>query len=199
MMQKKIMTKKILIINGHQKWDSSPGQLNKTLVDEANLVLKARNYELRNTLIDEGWNNDDEVENFVWADVILFQFPVFWFGVPWGLKKYIDEVYMAGHGKIFQSDGRSSTDSSKKYGSGGLLQGRKHMLSITWNAPEISFKEPDQLFEQKSVDDNFFWLHKANKFVGLTALPTFSCHDVMKQPDVQNNIKRWRNHLNSHL
>jgi modulator of drug activity B len=32
----------------------------------------------------------------MWADVIVLQSPVFWFGTPWTYKKYADEVLMAG-------------------------------------------------------------------------------------------------------
>ncbi len=36
------------------------------------------------------------------------------------------------------------------------MQGKKYMLSLTWNAPEKSFGNKDQgLFEGKTVDDVF--------------------------------------------
>lgn len=193
------MTKNVFIINGHQKWEISPGRLNRTLVDHANEILGGKGYDIRNTHIEDDWEVEDEIDNMVWADVVLFQFPVYWFGVPWGLKKYIDEVYMDGRGRIFLDDGRTRKDASKKYGTGGLLQGPRYMLSTTWNAPEEAFDEPGQLFEQKGVDGVFFWLHKVQEFVGLEKLPTFSCFDVRKNPDIENDLKRWSAHLDAHL
>lgn len=37
-------------------------------------------------------------------------------------EKYIDEVFTAGHGSLYASDGRTRSDAGKKYGSGGLIQ-----------------------------------------------------------------------------
>ena len=193
------MTSNIFILNGHQKWPMSPGRLNRTLVDEANTLLSAKGHQVRTTHIDEDWKAADEVEKMLWADIVLVQFPVYWFGVPWGMKKYIDEVYMAGHGKIFLNDGRTRDDPSRKYGSGGLLQGRKYMLSTTWSGPQEALDEPDQLFDGKGVDGVFMWLHKVYEFCGLEGLPSFSCHDVMKIPDIESDLKRWRAHLEANL
>lgn len=47
------------------------------------------------------------------------------------MKKYIDDVFTEGHGTLYASDGRTRKDPSKKYGSGGLVQGKKYMLSLT--------------------------------------------------------------------
>jgi len=33
------------------------------------------------------------------------------------------------------------------------------------------------------------------RFFGMTALPTFSAHDVMKNPDVEADLARYRAHL----
>ncbi|EQB0813124.1 hypothetical protein ACYA4W_000916 [Campylobacter upsaliensis] len=46
------------------------------------------------------------------------------------MKKYIDEVYLNGVSILFANDGRSRADESLKYGSGGLAQGKKVMLSV---------------------------------------------------------------------
>ncbi len=46
-------------------------------------------------------------------------------GAPWTVKKYIDDVFTEGHGTLYASDGRTRKDPSKKYGSGGLVQGKK--------------------------------------------------------------------------
>lgn len=59
----------------------------------------------------------------------------------------MDDVFTEGHGALYASDGRTRSDASKKYGSGGLIQGKKYMLSLTWNAPLEAFTEKDQFFE----------------------------------------------------
>lgn len=55
------------------------------------------------------------------------------------------------------------------------------MLSLTWNAPRQAFDDPSDFFEAKGVDAVYFPFHKANEFLGMTALPTFLCVDVMKR------------------
>ena len=65
-------------------------------------------------------------------------------GVPWKFKKYTDETLMAMYGKImWAGDGRSRTDPSKQYGTGGLAQKKKYMLSLTFNAPKEAFNNKD--------------------------------------------------------
>ena len=49
--------------------------------------------------------------------------PGWWMGAPWTVKKYMDDVFTEGHGSLYASDGRTRSDASKKYGSGGLVQG----------------------------------------------------------------------------
>lgn len=66
----------------------------------------------------------EEVQNFLWADVVIWQMPGWWMGAPWTVKKYMDDVFTEGHGSLYASDGRTRSDASKKYGSGGLVQGK---------------------------------------------------------------------------
>ena len=95
-------------------------------------------------------------------------------------EKYIDEVLTAGHGKLYHSDGRHRVNPTEGYGTGGLLQGKKHMLSLTWNAPIEAFTREGDFFEGKGVDALYMHFHKLNEFIGLTRLPTFLCNDVIK-------------------
>lgn len=38
-------------------------------------------------------------------------------------------------------------------------------------------------------------MHKAHQFLGMQALPTFLCADVMKQPNIEGDVARYREHL----
>lgn len=191
------MNKNILIINGHQYWEISQGKLNKSLVKLAKEHLIAKDYTVKTVHIDDAFVPDEEVEKMMWADFIIFQTPVYWFSIPWGFKKYIDEVYMAGYNIMFDDDGRTRTEPEKNYGTGGLMKGKKYMLSTTWNAPCGAFNDKAEIFEGKNEDDVFFYFHKAQEFVGMEALPTFSCHDVLKNPVVESDFKRYEKHLGS--
>ncbi|MDI8745885.1 NAD(P)H-dependent oxidoreductase, partial [Salmonella enterica subsp. enterica serovar Montevideo] len=118
-----------------------------------------------------------------------------WMGAPWTVKKYMDDVFTEGHGTLYASDGRTRSDAAKKYGSGGLVQGKKYMLSLTWNAPMEAFTEKDQFFHGVGVDGVYLPFHKANQFLGMDALPTFIANDVIKMPDVPRYTAEYRKHL----
>lgn len=64
------------------------------------------------------------------------------------------------------------------------MQGKKYMLSLTWNAPLEAFTEQDQFFEGVGVDGAYLPFHKANQFLAMEPLPTFIVNDVIKMPDV---------------
>ena len=183
------------MINGHQSWEIAPGKLNQSLIDIAREKFAGKGYEIKYTHIEDEYTAAEEVEKFLWADIIFFQTPVYWMSIPWGFKKYIDEVYMAGYGTMFDDDGRTRSDPSRKYGSGGLLKGKKYMLSTTWNAPLEAFTDPDQFFEGKGIDGAFIAFHKSQEFVGLEQVPSFACHDVLKDPDIDNDFDRFKAHL----
>jgi modulator of drug activity B len=110
-------------------------------------------------------------------------------------KKYMDEVFTLGHGKLYQSDGRHRVNPTEGYGTGGLLQGRKHMLSLTWNAPIEAFTREGDFFEGAGVDGLYMHFHKANEFLGMTRLPTFLCNDVIKNPQVEKYLAEYKTHL----
>jgi modulator of drug activity B len=99
-------------------------------------------------------------------------------GVPWITKKYFDETFT--QGRHYTSDGRSRSDESKTYGSGGLLKGKKYMLSITYNCPKSEFNNPNGFFDGLSLDEANVATHKTFQFVGLEPLKTYSVHDIFK-------------------
>ena len=190
---------KTLIINASQPVAGmSEGKLNDFLAKVIKDEMEQNGHEVRLTEIKNGYDIDEEVEKHLWADVIITQSPVYWFGNPWIYKKYVDEVFNAGilQQKMVASDGRTRSDPTKQYGTGGLMQGRKYMLSLTWNAPAEAFNDERQfLFAGKSVDD-FFTFNTANyKFCGVEILPSFSCHDVLKQGGIEHDIERLKAHL----
>lgn len=189
--------KKILIINAAKQFAHSNGQLNNTLATVAAEFFRAAGRSVKVTVVDKGYDLAQEVENFVWADAIIYQMPGWWMAEPWILKKYIDEVFTAGHGKLYASDGRTRSDPSKKYGSGGLIAGKCYMLSLTWNAPLEAFTDPAQFFGGVGVDGVYLPFHKANQFLGMESLPTFICNDVMKEPNIERDVSRYQKHLAS--
>ncbi len=195
--------KTALIINTHQYYEGfAEGRLNQTLVDTAIGVLEQDGYEVKTTIIEKGYDIEEEIAKHEWADLIITQTPVYWFSTPWIHKKYIDEVFTSAlvQSRLVVDDGRTREDPNKQYGTGGLLEGKKFMISMTWNAPADAFSNDDQfLYEGKSIDDAFIWLNSNYKFCGAEILPSFACHDVLKNPDIDNDILRYKSYLTNLL
>lgn len=185
----------ILIINGAKSFNFAKGELNTLYVNTAQEVLSKLGHTVTVTNADSEFDPQNEIEKILNSDVLIYQMPGWWMGEPWTVKKWIDEVFTAGHGTLYESDGRTRADASKKYGSGGLLQGKKYMLSLTWNAPLEAFNDPEQFFEGQGVDGVYLHFHKANEFLGMEALTTFITTDVVKEPNVESEIKRFNDHL----
>lgn len=110
----------ILIINGAKKFAHSNGQLNDTLTEVADGTLRDLGHDVRIVRADSDYDVKAEVQNFLWADVVIWQMPGWWMGAPWTVKKYIDDVFTEGHGTLYASDGRTRKDPSKKYGSADI-------------------------------------------------------------------------------
>ncbi|MGX1724816.1 NAD(P)H-dependent oxidoreductase, partial [Bacillus haynesii] len=72
---------------------------------------------------------------------------------------------------------------------------KKYMFSTTWNAPKDVFSKAGTFFEGKSLDEALFHLHKMQEFVGMKPLKTFSAHDVISNPQVDQYLADLDAHL----
>ncbi len=194
--------KHVLLLNLHQKYEGfANGNLTKDLLKEAKTFFQGHGYEVKETTIDEGYDIAEELEKFKWADLFFVQSPVYWMGLPWLGKKYIDDIFSAGvNTTTYASDGRSRSDPSKTYGSGGLMGGKRYMLSFTYNCPESEFNNPQGFFEGMSVDEANVALHKTFQFCGAAPYPSFAVHDVYKSEfEINGVLSGLKNHLNNTL
>ena len=57
------------------------------------------------------------------------------------------------------------------------------------------FDRKGDFFEGRGVDGVFFPLIKAFEFLGMKQLPSFMCNDVVKNPHIGEDVKRWKEHL----
>ena len=73
-----------------------------------------------------------EQERLLRNDVIIFQFPLFWYNAPSSLRKWIEVVFQ--HGFSHGSKGKS-------------LNGKKLIVSLTTGAPEQCYKEEKDTIE----------------------------------------------------
>lgn len=187
--------KKLLIINGHQYYEGfAEGKLANAIIDTTVDILQNSGFEIKHTSVDKGYDIQEELEKFAWADTILLHYPVFWMTVPWITKKYIDEVFSSGVSSVtYESDGRSRDDAAKKYGSGGLMKNKNYMLTMTYNCPLSEFNSKEGFFEGLSVDEANFAVHKVFQFCGVRQLETYSMHDIFKSDlDLASELEKFK-------
>jgi len=189
---------KIFIINGGQKFGHSGGKFNETLAAAtADFFSEFHEFEVKTTNINESYDPKEEVAKYVWADVVIYHTPIWWFQLPHGFKQYIDVVFEEGHKTgIYISDGRKADNPTRNYGTGGMLHGRKYMVTSSWNAPKEAFTLPEEFFMQTSVDDGpLFGFHRMNAFTGMERLNGIHFHDVEKNINVVRDLALYKLHL----
>jgi len=189
---------KIFIINGGQKFGHSGGRFNETIANAtSNFFSSQEGFDVKITNINHEYDPKEEVDKYVWADVVIYHTPIWWFQLPHGFKKYIDVVFTEGHKNgIYMSDGRKAENPTRNYGTGGMLQGRKYMVTSSWNAPKEAFTLPGEFFMETNVDDGvLFGFHRMNAFTGMERLDGIHFHDVEKNPDIRTALKLYQQHL----
>ncbi|WP_179347821.1 NAD(P)H-dependent oxidoreductase [Winogradskyella pacifica] len=194
--------KNIFIINGSHPFAHSGGRFNETLFNNTISYFDTREeFEVKFTQVGDNYDVKQEVEKFKWADIVIYHTPIWWFQIPFGFKKYIDEVFTEGHQNgIYSSDGRSRKNPNINYGTGGLMHGKKYILTTSWNAPKTAFTLENEFFNQKSVDDGvMFGFHKMNAFTGMELLATHHFHDMEKNADVPFELDNYSAFLNDLL
>ncbi|MDQ0636497.1 modulator of drug activity B [Pedobacter sp. W3I1] len=189
---------KIFIINGGQKFGHSGGRFNETIANAtADFFSSLEGFEVKTTNINHHYDPKEEVEKYVWADVVIYHTPIWWFQLPHRFKEYIDVVFTEGHKSgIYSSDGRKANNPTRNYGTGGMLHGRKYMVTSSWNAPKEAFTLPEEFFMETSVDDGvLFGFHRMNAFTGMERIDGIHFHDVEKNADIIGALKLHQDHL----
>ena len=63
--------KKILIINGKKDFGHSKGALSQYLADLSQSHLLNKGFSIKTTIIDNGYNIDDEIQKWLWAGKLV--------------------------------------------------------------------------------------------------------------------------------
>ena len=115
------MSKKILVVSGHTDLKNN-SFANKIILERLNQIMPEAEYlYLDSEYPDFKFNIEREQERLKAADIIIFQFPFFWYGVPSVMHKYMEDVFV--HGFSHGSKGKA-------------LAGKKFIASFTSGAPE---------------------------------------------------------------
>jgi NAD(P)H dehydrogenase (quinone) len=125
-----------------------------------------------------------EIDKLKWCDVLIFNFPMYWFSVPAILKGWIDRVFVSGFcygGKRF-------------YDQGGL-KGKKGLLAFTLGGREHMFGEDKIHGEMQTMLRPL--LRGSMAYVGLSVLPPFIGWHVpyISDEERQSLLKQYREYL----
>lgn len=112
----------ILVVSGHP--DLNHSIANATILDELATALPDAEIRRLDWLYPDGkFNIAAEQESLLQADVIVWQFPFSWYGLPGLMKQWLDEVFVHGFA----------------HGSTAKLGGKKLLLSFTTGAPQALY------------------------------------------------------------
>jgi NAD(P)H dehydrogenase (quinone) len=112
------------------RFDPVSGRTNFTTVKDPN-YLKPQIEEMYATEM-HGFSEDieSEITKVERCDLMIWQFPLWWFGLPAVLKGWVDRVLAMGraygNGRIYQS---------------GVFHGKRAFLSLTTGGPEDSYRK----------------------------------------------------------
>lgn len=126
-----------------------------------------------------------EMEKLLWADLIIFNFPLWWFSVPAILKGWVDRVFAMG---FAYGGGKGVYDT-------GVFKGKKGMLCITTGGPETTYLEGGR---NGNIDKILFHInHGMLYFTGMDVMPPFIAYSVARLTDDERKIilEKYENYL----
>ena len=115
-----------------------------------------------------------ELQKLAWCDVLIWQFPLWWFGVPAVLKGWVDRVFAMG----------------RAYGAGqfyetGVFRGKRALLSLTTGSGS-----PAEAYQPGGLQGDLLGIlrpiHRGKlQFTGFTVLAPHVVYGPARQSDVQ--------------
>jgi NAD(P)H dehydrogenase (quinone) len=113
-----------------------------------------------------------EIDKVVRADVVILQFPLWWYSLPAILKGWVDRVFAMG----FAYDvGRAHE--------AGPLRGKRAMVSLTTGGPAASFAHGAR---NQPIDDVLYHIQYGMlHFAGMDVLPPFVAFGAVRATDEQ--------------
>ena len=133
-----------------------------------------------------------EQEKLLWADTIIFQFPLWWYTMPAILKGWVDRVFT--YHFAYGVGEHSDTRYGERFGE-GTLAGRKALLSVTAGGPESHYAARGI---NGPVDDLLFPIqHGILYYPGIEVLPPFVLYGVDRMTDEDYSVaaKAWEQRL----
>ncbi|MEU1226120.1 NAD(P)H-dependent oxidoreductase [Streptomyces sp. NPDC005828] len=133
-----------------------------------------------------------EQAKLLWADTIIFQFPLWWYTMPAILKGWVDRVFT--YHFAYGVGEHSDTKYGERFGE-GTLAGKRALLSVTVGGPQSHYAARGI---NGPIDDLLFPIHHGILYYpGIEPLPPFVQYgsDRMTDDDYQGVAKAWRQRL----
>ncbi|MFI2780726.1 NAD(P)H-dependent oxidoreductase [Streptomyces sp. ALB3] len=133
-----------------------------------------------------------EQEKLLWADTIIFQFPLWWYTMPAILKGWVDRVFTSHF--AYGVGEHSDTKYGERFGE-GTLAGRRALLSVTVGGPQPHYGARGI---NGPIDDLLFPIqHGILYYPGIEVLPPFVLYgtDRMAVEDYPDVAKAWEQRL----
>ena len=128
-----------------------------------------------------------EMDKLEWCDTLIFNFPLWWFGLPALLKGWVDRIFAMG---FAYGAGKGVYDN-------GIYKDKIAFLTLTTGGPEIAYGDAGKNGELKTIlyPINHGMLH----FVGMKVLPPFVSFSPARLTDEERQIQLelYRTYLKS--
>ncbi|MBQ6131434.1 MAG: NAD(P)H-dependent oxidoreductase [Selenomonadaceae bacterium] len=164
--------KNVVIICGHPALENSVA--NKTILEE--IAAQCPQIEIRKLCeLYPDYQFDIKAEQAALekADVIIFQYPMHWYGLPGLFKLYIDKVME--HGWAYGSQGTA-------------LAGKTFLISLTTGVPEAGFSA--QGFVGHTVEELSFPVAKFAEMAKMDCKKIFYSNGMMCVPGVTTDEQK---------
>lgn len=125
--------KKVLLVTGHPDFEKE-SVANKAAFKELTELLPSAEIDRLDLLYpDYKIDVQKEQKKLVESDIIVLQFPVFWYHMPALMQKWVEDVFLNGFSHNSE---------------GNALVGKKLVLLMTAGAPESYYKGEKAVYEQ---------------------------------------------------
>lgn len=118
-----------------------------------------------------------EMDKLEWCDILIFNFPLWWFGLPAILKGWVDRVFAMG---FAYGAGKGVYDN-------GTYKNKTAFLTLTTGGPEIAYGNTGKNGNLETI--LYPIQHGMLYFTGMTVLPSFICFSPARITDEERHAQ----------
>ena len=125
-----------------------------------------------------------EMNKLLWCDILIFNFPLWWFGLPAILKGWVDRVFAMG---LVYGNGKGVYEN-------GTFKEKTGFITMTTGGPEIAYNGG----KNGNIESILFPInHGMLYFAGMTVLPPFISYSPARKTDeeLKTELIRYESYL----